>query len=39
VSPATRRIARMPPWIQNQSVRADDVDLLRFYGAVPRIPL
>lgn len=29
----------MPPWIQNQSVRADDVDLRRFHAAVPRVPL
>lgn len=38
-SPASRRIARMPPWIQNQSVRGDDVDLVRFHGSVPRTPL
>jgi hypothetical protein len=29
----------MPPWIQNQSVRSDDVDLRRFHNAVPKIPL
>ncbi len=39
VSPATRRIAQMPPWIQNQSVRGDDADLRRFHSTVPRLPL
>lgn len=39
VSNASRRITLMPPWIQNQSVRSDDVDLRRFHNAVPRIPL
>ncbi len=39
VSNASRRIALMPPWIQNQSVRSDDPDLRRFHNAVPKIPL
>ena len=39
VSSSTRRIAQMPPWIQNQSVPASDVDLRRFQQSVPRLPL
>ena len=39
VSSASRRIAKMPPWIQNQVVPANDADLRKFHAAVPRIPL
>lgn len=39
VSGASRRIAKMPPWIQNQVVPANDADLRKFHAAVPRIPL
>jgi len=39
ISAASKRIAQMPPWIQNQRVRADDPDLLRLHQAVPKIPL
>ena len=38
-SVASRRIAMMPPWIQNQTVRSDDFDLRRFHQSIPRIPL
>lgn len=35
----TLRIGRMPPYIQNQTVRANDPDLLRFHQASLKTPL
>ena len=37
-SPDTLRIGRMPPYLQGQSVRANDVDLLRFHAASLTMP-
>jgi len=39
VSPTSRRIAKMPPWIQNQPVPAGDADLARFHRGAPTLPL
>jgi prepilin-type N-terminal cleavage/methylation domain-containing protein/prepilin-type processing-associated H-X9-DG protein len=39
ISPDSQRIGKLPPWIQNQTVKSGDVDLRRFHEAVPRIPL
>ncbi|MFM7100068.1 MAG: type II secretion system protein [Verrucomicrobiota bacterium] len=38
-SPDTLRISRMTGYIQNQQVRARDVDLSRVHAAGPRLPL
>jgi len=38
VSPDTIRIGRMPPYIQSQTVRANDPDLRRFHAASLKVP-
>ena len=38
VSPDTMRIGRMPPYIQSQTVRANDPDLKRFQAASLKVP-
>jgi prepilin-type N-terminal cleavage/methylation domain-containing protein/prepilin-type processing-associated H-X9-DG protein len=39
ISPDSRRIGKMPPWIQGQTVKANDPDLRRFHEGSPKLPL
>lgn len=39
ISPDSKRIGKMPPWIQSQTVKAGDVDLRRFHEGAPKLPL
>ena len=39
VSADSKRIGKMPPYIQSQSVRRNDADLARFHEGVPKLPL
>ncbi len=35
----SRRIGKLPPWIQSQTVKPNDVDLRRFHEGSPKLPL
>ncbi len=39
VSPDSKRIGKLPAWLQNQRVPPGDPDLRRFHQAVPTLPL
>ena len=39
VSPDSKRIGKLPPWLQSQRVPPGDPDLRRFHQAVPTLPL
>ena len=38
-SPDSRRIGKLPAWLQGQATAVNDPDLRRFHEAVPRTPL
>ena len=38
-SPDSRRIGRLPSWLQSQATAPNDPDLRRFHEAVPKTPL